>query len=101
MKARQPCLPLGFGHVHWDTLSPEVRATVLELRIQLLREHLQRTAYVYIPQLTLSQVQENVESRRRLRDPHHFNDRLLLGPSGRRDVRRLDCLERQAVDPTA
>ena len=42
MKVRQPLLPLGFGHVHWDTLSPEVRARVLELWIQLLREHLPR-----------------------------------------------------------
>ena len=42
MKARQPLLPLGFDHIHWDTLSPEVRARVLELWIQLLREHLRR-----------------------------------------------------------
>lgn len=42
MKVRQPFLPLGFGHVHWDTLSPEVRARVLELWIELLREHLLR-----------------------------------------------------------
>ena len=42
MKVRQPLLPLGFGRVHWDTLSPEVRARVLELWIQLLREHLPR-----------------------------------------------------------
>ena len=42
MKVRQPFLPLGFGRVHWDTLSPEVRAKVLELWIQLLREHLPR-----------------------------------------------------------
>ena len=42
MKARQPFLPLGFGRIHWDTLSPEVRARALELWIQLLREHLLR-----------------------------------------------------------
>lgn len=40
MKDRQPFLPLGFGRIHLDTLSPEVRATVLELWIELLREHL-------------------------------------------------------------
>ena len=40
MKARQPSLPLGFGRIHWETLSPEVRAKVLELWIQLLGEHL-------------------------------------------------------------
>ena len=39
MKTRQPFLPLGFGCIHWDTLSPEVRAKVLELWIQLLGEH--------------------------------------------------------------
>ena len=38
MKAQQPFLPLGFGRIHWDTLSPEVRARVLELWIQLLRQ---------------------------------------------------------------
>ena len=42
MKARRPFLPLGFGRIHWDTLSPEVRASVLELWIELLREHLLR-----------------------------------------------------------
>ena len=42
MKARQPFLPLGFGRIQWDTLSPEVRARTLELWIQLLREHLLR-----------------------------------------------------------
>ena len=42
MKARQPLLPLGFGRIHWDTLSPEVRARVLDLWIELLREHLLR-----------------------------------------------------------
>ena len=41
-EGRPPLLPLGFGHVHWDTLSPEVRARVLELWIELLREHLPR-----------------------------------------------------------
>ncbi len=38
MKVRQPLLPLGFGRIHWDSLSPEVRARVLELWIQLLSE---------------------------------------------------------------
>ena len=42
MKTQQPCLPLGFGRIHWDTLAPEVRAKVLDLWIQLLREHLLR-----------------------------------------------------------
>ena len=42
MKVRQPFLPLGFGCIHWDTLSPEVRAKVLELWIQLLGEHVLR-----------------------------------------------------------
>lgn len=42
MKVRQPLLPLGFGCTHWDTLSPEVRASVLELWIELLRRHLLR-----------------------------------------------------------
>ena len=42
MNVRQPLLPLGFGRVHWDTLSPEVRASVLELWIELLRDHLLR-----------------------------------------------------------
>lgn len=42
MKVRQPLLPLGFGSTHWDTLSPEVRASVLELWIELLRGHLLR-----------------------------------------------------------
>ncbi len=42
MKVLQPFLPLGFGCIHWETLSPEVRAKVLELWIQLLGEHLLR-----------------------------------------------------------
>ena len=42
MKVRQPLLPLGFGCTQWDTLSPEVRASVLELWIELLRGHLLR-----------------------------------------------------------
>lgn len=42
MSAGQPSLPLGFGPVHWDLLSPEIRARVLDLWIQLLREHLAR-----------------------------------------------------------
>ena len=42
MKVRQPLLPLGFGCTHWDTLSPEVRASVLELWIELLHGHLLR-----------------------------------------------------------
>ena len=42
MTVRQPFLPLGFDRIHWDSLSPEVRAQVLELWIRLLREHLLR-----------------------------------------------------------
>ena len=42
MKIRQPSLPLGFGCTDWDTLSPEVRASVLEIWIELRRGHLRR-----------------------------------------------------------
>ena len=35
-------LPLGFGPVHWEGLPPEIRVRVLELWIQLLRNHVER-----------------------------------------------------------
>jgi hypothetical protein len=40
----QPTLPLGFGPIQWGTLAPEIRATVLELWIQLLQDHVVRRA---------------------------------------------------------
>ncbi len=42
MKEKQRSLSLGFGPVHWDGLPPETRARVLDLWIQLLRDHVER-----------------------------------------------------------
>ena len=42
MRVHQPLLPLGFGSLRWDTLPLELRSRLLELWIQLLRDHLER-----------------------------------------------------------
>ena len=89
MKARQPFLPLGFGCIHWETLSPEVRdegagavdpaagrasaapgwfaggGRGLVIPAKITPKHLKPTAYIYIRQSSLTQVHENLESQRR------------------------------------
>ena len=42
MTEKQRSLSLGFGPVHWEGLPPETRARVLDLWIQLLRDHVAR-----------------------------------------------------------
>ena len=42
MTEKQRSLFLGFGPVHWEGLPPEIRARLLGLWIQLLREHVER-----------------------------------------------------------
>jgi hypothetical protein len=42
MTEKQRSLSLGFGPVHWEGLPPETRAKVLDLWIQLLRDHVER-----------------------------------------------------------
>jgi len=42
MTEKQRSLPLGFGPVQWEGLPREIRARVLDLWIQLLRDHVER-----------------------------------------------------------